>query len=293
MSDYYDLDCNNLDGLIKTFPEGDFASEKYDNINELKSSPEKLLIILSTQRSGSTYLCDLLRQANICNPHEYFQPYQYIQYLAHRWECIEGDKVNINKYIKNLELYRTNSNGVLGINLHGSHLKIFEAFKQKFTNIDNLEIEYIFLRRENEISQAVSYELASQTKQWSSHFTSSLIPTYDFAAILKKLKKIQEQNNLITAYLVRAKIHYTTLTYETLISADTLALKKLGLTLNKINEFKTIKKQSSSINGDWLVRFSNDLYNQATNSDVEHKKDSIKNKIKSVFKNTKIKSQKI
>lgn len=253
--DFHPINLANLEKVIKEIPEGDFVSKNYDNAPDQSTPVKHLLIILSTQRSGSTYLCDLLRQQNICNAHEYFQPYQYLQYLAYRWNCIEGNSINKFKYVSQLVKHRVSSTGVLGINLHGKHLKEFESFKEHFDS--SLEVSYVYLRRQDEISQAVSYEIADQTGKWSNFFTSSHKPDYSFPNILKKLERIRVQNSIILAYLIKEKIKYTLLNYEDIISSDEITINEFKISTSE-NKSTTIKKQSDSINAEWKNRFSID-----------------------------------
>ncbi|MEM5498168.1 Stf0 family sulfotransferase [Paraglaciecola mesophila] len=259
------VNMNKLEQLASDFPTGDFASEHYDN-NPVKTTQVKqLLVILSTQRSGSTYLCDLLRQENICNAHEYFQPYQYLQYLAFRWQCIEDGFINKSKYVAQLIKHRVSDKGILGINLHGSHLDEFEAFKGNFD--DSVDVRYVFLKRNDEIAQAVSYDIADQTGKWSSFFSSLNKPKYNFWLILEKLERIKAQNALILAFLNKSKSKYTLLTYEELVSNNDIVINDLVIPIAK-DDSKTIKKQSTNINDEWIKRFSEDYYNYSFNKKI-------------------------
>lgn len=271
---FHQVNLTNLEKVIQEIPEGDFASKSYDNPTGQSDSLKHLFIILSTQRSGSTYLCDILRQENICNAHEYFQPYQYLQYLAYRWNCIENGLINKSKYISQLVKHRVSSAGVLGVNLHGRHLNEFESFKKYFDS--SLEFSYVFLRRQDEISQAISYEIADQTGKWSNFFSSSHKPIYDFSNILKKLDRIRTQNSIILAYLLKEKIKYTQIYYEDLILHDEITINEFKLSASKYKS-KTIKKQSNSINVEWKERFAIDYYNYEF--DEKNKSRSISKKI--------------
>jgi LPS sulfotransferase NodH len=288
MVDLFPIKIDDVDNLIKELPDSDFASAKYDNQSTTPVAIKKLLVILSTQRSGSTYLCDLLKQANICVAHEYFQPYQYMQILADRWDCIEDGSVNKVKYISQLEKYRTSNTGVLGVNLHGNHIEVFESFKNSLRNFKNLEVSYIFLKREDEIAQAVSYEIASQTGKWSSHFNSDYEAKYNFQSISNKLNRIKNQNTLISAYLYNKGCDFTSLSYEKLSSEKVLVLKKNGIEIRK-NQDKTIQKQSSSINNEWKKQFSLDLINQSKKESVLNQQEvpSLLSRVKSKFSSVK------
>jgi LPS sulfotransferase NodH len=112
-------------------PADDFVSAKYDVMKI--SRLDKVLILLSTPRSGSTLLSDILRSNEVCLPHEYFQPYQYMPILADRWSAIGKDNIlDGRQYIQSLTRCRTFVGGWLGINLHESHIHIYERLRTYF-----------------------------------------------------------------------------------------------------------------------------------------------------------------
>jgi LPS sulfotransferase NodH len=177
-------------------PDADFVSEAFDRT--AASPTRRMIIIFSTPRSGSTFLCQLLHRAGVCTPHEYFQPHDYLPLLAFRWNCVDGGRVAWNRYASALELHRTSELGVLGINLHGSHLRHFERALPHFSA---REVRYVWLQRRDKLRQAVSYGIATQTGEWSSEFKTSSRPTYRFDIFHGRLKAIQRQEALIQAFV--------------------------------------------------------------------------------------------
>ena len=215
------VETENLHEIISKVPGEDFIDIQFDE----KSNAEltDMLVIFSTPRSGSTFLSDLIYKNNICTPHEYFQPFQYMPIMASRWECILEGKLDKSKYLKNLIDFRTSIKGWLGLNLHGEHLQVFSKFEQLLPIVN---FHYVHVIRNDSFSQAISYEIASQTGKWSSHFDSFGEAKYNFSGINGRLKSFGEQNNIIKAFIKYKNINCKTISYEELISQPEKTLKK-------------------------------------------------------------------
>ena len=254
------IDTNQLDSIKDKIPASDFINSQFDLDNESKI--ENLLVILSTQRSGSTMLAGILHKNDICLPHEYMQPYDYLPLLAERWSCIKNGLLDKESFIKNLVRHRTYSNGWLGLNLHGTHLKFFMRMS---AHLPDVNIHYVHLIREDVLSQAVSYEIASQTGQWTSSFEKEKKAVYSFRGIKDKLDSIQAQNILIKSFLKGQEPNCQTIYYEHLVASPGTVLGSMACIGSEENlEYDSaIKKQSTSLNKDWVERFSNEylLYN--------------------------------
>lgn len=241
----------------KAIPPRDFTGADYDRALGLKT--DNLLLILSTPRSGSTFLSDQIYRHGICLPHEYFQPFQYIPILADRWGCIINDMLDNEDYIFSLKKWRTSSAGWLGINLHGEHLPIFKNFEKNFLNIKK---SYIVLKRRDLIAQSVSFEIAMQTERWSSHFKDSNEPIYSFHEIKSRLEAIVYQNIMIDAYINNLGIVANEIYYEDLIKNPIGELAAIFPDFFNCNSevISGLAKQSSGINNDWVERFSNEYF---------------------------------
>ncbi len=248
------LDKNKLQSAFEKVPEEDFVNACYDSGRSHET--QKILVIFSTPRSGSTLFCDYVRQAGLCVPHEYFQSADYMPILGYRWGCIQGEKLNLDQYFESLLRYRTSPTGWLGINVHGSHLNIFMKF---FNRNPNFYYHFIHLERKNTIAQAVSYDKASQTNGWSTYFNKAKPPSYCFNSIIDKLDRIEDQNTAIRCFLTGKK--FFGLFYEDFIFNPSYEIARAGL----IEEPETlsfqpsIKKQNDGINSKWIERFSGDF----------------------------------
>lgn len=248
-----EIDLASIASIAAAIPKEDLVDVQFDV--DCGQAATDVLLVLSTQRSGSTFLADLIRQSKWCLPHEYFQPYQYLPILADRWGCVENGLLDKQAYLENLFRYRTFPNGWLGINLHGVHLPTFTSFGNF---LSNLNPHYVFLRRKDLIAQAVSYEIASQTGKWSSLFDGSGEAKYNFKAIRKRLRFIEEQNAAIDAYLAECGQSHHTIFYEDLIAESEATVRQLAGADIDIPPLQlgAMRKQAGEVNQDWIDRFS-------------------------------------
>ncbi|MEQ9643331.1 MAG: Stf0 family sulfotransferase [Alphaproteobacteria bacterium] len=234
-----------------SIPEYDFVDARYD---QGSSSPTtNLLIIFSTPRSGSTYLCDLLLHNEACIAHEYFQPYHYMKILSERWDAPiqNGD---LSNYVEKLKQYRTFPNGCLGINLHGEHLPVYLRAEKYFAALD---VTYVHVVRRDQIAQAVSFHIAMQTRQWSSRYKSDRDPSYNYHLIRRRLEHISNGNNAISAFLRLRNADAVTIVYEDLIADPAKELARLPLQVSSVSTKKIgLKRQTNQINEQFAKKFS-------------------------------------
>ena len=79
------ISLNEIDLRKSGIPKQDLVDAQFD-LDE-NNLTENILVIFSTPRCGSSYLCNLLRTNSLCIPHEYFQLEQYLPILSKRWGC--------------------------------------------------------------------------------------------------------------------------------------------------------------------------------------------------------------
>jgi LPS sulfotransferase NodH len=248
-----EIDTSQIAEIVGTIPAEDFVHEQFDTA--AVTATTDILFLLSTPRCGSTFLSDLVRLSDLCLPHEYFQPFQYLPMLAARWGCIEDGALNKQKFIEKLLIFRTHPSGWIGVNLHGHHLQAFSCFSGL---LPNLREHYIHLKRRDVIAQAVSYEIASQTGKWSSHFQSSVDTHYSYEGIQKKIQIIEEMNLMIAAYVRQRRVCCITIYYEDLVREPGAALGQI-LAEGSVHlslPASDLDAQSNALNVEWARRFS-------------------------------------
>ncbi|MEZ0053371.1 LPS sulfotransferase NodH [Mycobacterium sp. MAA66] len=240
----------------RLIPAADLIDAQYDTVGDVPTTD--VLVLLSTPRSGSTLLCELLRLNDGCLAHEYFQPFQYMQILAQRWGCVTGGIFNDAAYVRALRKHRTSPNGWLGINVHGSHLKHFARISKHFSDV---RFHYVHLVREDQVAQAVSYEMATQSKQWSSQFEKRSHAQYSFRRILSKLRVIQNQNALIKSYLIACGASSRTISYEDLVGDTEGTLRSFSCIAPDRELILTppLQRQASDRSTRWKERFAADV----------------------------------
>lgn len=253
------LDFDKNSGF--NLPEKDFANEAFDT--DWGVDAKQIFLLFSTPRSGSTAVCDYLYKTTNLVVHEYFQPYQYMPFIASRWGSKHRGYLDPKHYVYSLLKYRVGENGTLGVNLHGSHINVFNYFEKYYFEA-SLPRFALILKRRNKISQAVSYYVASRTKKWSSHFSGDMeIPEYSFSGIKSKLVSILTQELLIERYLADRPIPHQTIFYENISSSygeliDDELQKKIGVQEININVAE-IKKQAGELNKLYSEKFKKDL----------------------------------
>lgn len=138
---------------------------------------KKRYIILSTQRTGSTYLTRRLHnlQDSYGLPAEYFNPRSFkilASRLIRNQESGEGrDKpISLEMYLRAIEKVRTSKDGYFGIKIQPWQLdKVYWNFKQKndfkLKFIENFDY-IILMSRRDKLAQAISCSISELTDQW-------------------------------------------------------------------------------------------------------------------------------
>lgn len=237
----------------REYPSEDFISSKYDK--KSFGDVSKVVIIVSTPRSGSTFLCDSIYSATGAIGHEYFQPHGYLQSLAKRWGCMEGNGVNKPRFVKKLIDNRASS-GVLVVNLHASHLEVFKSFLNYFPSA---KISCVHLIRGDVLSQAVSFYIASKTGAWSTAYDAAYIEetSYSYAGIKEKLDKIQSDNVYASCFLKKTSINHKVVLYEDLKeSAGEVVEYLTGHEFSMKEKSSRIKQQANGLNEYFKKRFA-------------------------------------
>jgi LPS sulfotransferase NodH len=180
-------------------------------------------LVCSTQRSGSTLLCELLRATDVAGaPDEYFerlretglprQPRQYfedplVQDIAKRLPpTVAGPPERPGEFehwFRYVLQRGTTLNGVFGAKMMWNYLDDFKVRMAELPGLTDLSfnerldavfpgLKIIFMRRRDKVAQAVSLWKAIQTQQWRTESESGSEPVeadeapggeYDYRAI--------------------------------------------------------------------------------------------------------------
>ena len=145
--------------------------------------PNLSYAICATQRSGSNFLCDLLKVTRRCgNAHEFFRDWHMASVNRQRGTGGSGPEscANIQAHLAHIMQIGATLNGVFGMKIMGNQTGIL---KEKLNMLPQLSsstlaealnilfpnLWYIHLRRNDKIAQAVSFARARQSNIWAVH----------------------------------------------------------------------------------------------------------------------------
>lgn len=124
--------------------------------------PQKSYAIVTTPRSGSTYLCDLLKSTAIAG-----HPSEHLRLATQ--ELSRYCNFNYLKLLDNLQEYRTTKNSVFGTKLISHFLFELRKTKPDFKVFMQSIDQFILLIRKDKVAQAISLVLAQKTEVWHLH----------------------------------------------------------------------------------------------------------------------------
>ena len=131
-------------------------------IEQETKKPSTAYAILTTPRSGSTYLCELLDSTNIAG-----HPQEHLRLAAQ--ELSLYCNFNYLTLLDNLMAYRTSNNGVFGTKIISHFLFELKQTKPNFKQIFESISKFILLVRKDTVARAVSLVVAQQTEVWHLH----------------------------------------------------------------------------------------------------------------------------
>lgn len=211
------------------------------------TTPVQSYIICCTPRSGSTLLAAGLSATNRAGyPHERFPPQTGLEATAinlDRWitQLPEGIAYDIEadfRYIQNILESDSTDNGVFGVKIHW--FQFSDAAKRlehylKYRDLSHSgtldaalpKLQYIWLRRNDKIDQAISWFKAIMTNRWhqpsgaSGEANQSKLPTpleYNFERIRTYLSALRSQDNAWKYYFRSNNIEPLIVDYDELTS---------------------------------------------------------------------------
>ncbi len=202
--------------------------------------PQKSYAIVTTPRSGSTYLCDLLDSTKIAG-----HPLEHLRLAAQ--ELSRYCNFNYLKLLDNLLEYRITDNGVFGTKFISHFLFEFQQTKPDFRQIFQSIDKFILLVRKDKVAQAVSLVLAQKTNVWhlrnnaknSTNYQSKLetikIDDVLLDEVAQKYDFIKKQEARLKRVLADNQIEPLVIIYEDI-------LEDSQLQINRILDFLAIAK---------------------------------------------------
>jgi LPS sulfotransferase NodH len=151
-----------------------------------RGRPQSSCFICLVNRSGTTYLGELMsRTKKLGYPQEYFnpQPDHAVERLSRRLGTS-----NFHDYVEKLVRRRQTGNGVFATK--ASFLQLAYLYRTGRFHDVFARPQFILVRREDALMQAISWYIAEQTQAWASFQPDRGEPEFDQSAILAKLQHI-------------------------------------------------------------------------------------------------------
>lgn len=229
-----------------------------------------IYIIATTPRTGGHLLCELLSSTAVCG-----RPAEYVLRQAPNiWRNIAGCR-NREEYLAYYLRAGWTQNGTFGTKLTWWQFCEFTAELGKNPKLNDLEraclikeafgrCEYVFLRRHDQIRQAISYFRALQTGAWNSRSAvetkSCIEESFKIEAINQLLAIIRYSESLWFSYLNQLGITYLTMFYEDLIREPRKSVTSILSFLGVDHEWggicrSTLLRQSDSLTDAWVSRY--------------------------------------
>jgi|KBSSwiStaDraftv2_1062776.scaffolds.fasta_scaffold100083_3 LPS sulfotransferase NodH len=231
-------------------PEWDEFGAEYDF--PTFSEQPKIYVIASTPRSGSHYLGHLLQATGLLgSPLEYFHPEKKERLLA------ETQTATLAEAFKELYSHRTSPNGWFGVKAHPwqfvpmmENAEVREALPVKW---------FVCIERRDRVAQAISHEIARQTKSWISFNKTDCVPHFSARDIKRAIAMMESQVIQWREYFQSNEIIPITVYYEDLV-ADPLGeinriLESFGIDRLSRAPAVSIAKQGTQLNDEWRLRY--------------------------------------
>jgi LPS sulfotransferase NodH len=139
----------------------------FTNLSEGEPTPtteiHKTICVISTPRSGSTYLCELLNNTRQFGHIEEWLNNEYF----YAWQQVTGLDFTLEKYLTWV-IEHSSFKGVFGIHWHIA--QIFAMMKDFNFGLNNFKFDHIlYVRRQDKIAQAVSLAKALKSNSFRSY----------------------------------------------------------------------------------------------------------------------------
>ena len=234
------------------------------------NQPTLSYMICATPRSGSTLLCEALRNTGLAgNPDEYFGP-MHIKRWYEKWQPNSKED-----YLQKVIAYGQSENGVWGgkvMRLYWQNLLDFlhnALNSAEMTDIEVLnmcfpDLRFIWITRRDKVRQAISWMKFIQGSAW---YWESETP--------QVIEKLEFNPNVISDFIFQTSVHESAwleffrrmglqpyiVVYEDFVDAyeDTAKgiLQYLGVSYpeNLVFNQRRIKKQADALTDEWVLKY--------------------------------------
>lgn len=244
-------------GGVGPQPMWDQLGDEYDF--PLFIGKPRLFIVATTPRSGSHFLCHNFRRTGVFGcPLEYFAEGRFKDWAKKSSSNLPHETLSF------IMSKRTSMNGLFGVKCHWPQFINFNH--DLISDYLNLSTPFIRISRNDIVSQAVSWNIAEQTKSWISFQIPTREPRYCFEGILNAYQSIQNEKKSWSSYFLANRNPVLELIYEEFVGDIGAAFKSvsefLDVSLPRDFDHKfhlTPKCQRTELNKYFCDRFRNDL----------------------------------
>ncbi|MEJ6403068.1 Stf0 family sulfotransferase [Yoonia sp. 2307UL14-13] len=241
--------------------------------------PERGYLICTMPRSGSTLLCDLLKQTKTAGkPDSFFRPQSMADFAA-RWDVPAQTLETFDHSYLGTALDRgTAGTGCFGMrimwnNIPGLITRLDQLFPQTTTDQGRLQtafgpLQFIHLFRRDKVAEAVSYAIAEQSGLWHRNADGTELervappaePVYDAAHIHRTYRIVTEGGEAWLRWFETHQITPFALAYEDLACDPVRQLHRvlqfLGRDPSKADGVVPgTARLADGRNAEWVARF--------------------------------------
>jgi trehalose 2-sulfotransferase len=255
----------------------------------MKSTQLQAYLVCATPRSGSTLLCEMLRETGRAGrplehfevlrhsslprqPREYFQDlrsHRFLRLLAPTQPGTRSSERPEQWWARILREGRSD-NGVWAGKMMWGHVDDFLTRARELPGLADADLrtalrtllddpQFVFMTRRDKVQQAVSLWRAVQTQSWRSREASGDdSPVYDFEGIDHLVEQLRSQERAWRDWFGGADVHPIDVTYEQLDASpgDTVSrvLDALGL-LGPGVDVPRLSRQRDELSSRWIERY--------------------------------------
>jgi LPS sulfotransferase NodH len=214
----------------------------------------RYIFVCFTNRCGSNFFCDALASGQSFNlAGEFFNGDTMREVSA-----AEG-LTNISDYLKFLTVQEA-VNNVLVSKITLMHLMVLYEFNMLPYFVQNAS--FVFIQRQDLLAQAISMQIAEQTKAWTSQQNAVISDEQlhmSLPDIAMTLDDFAFQNYLWSKFFAHNNLKWSPVTYEALVQAPVSVLSGVSNLLEmpiKFDEQKLVlKSQSRAVNERWRAEY--------------------------------------
>jgi trehalose 2-sulfotransferase len=259
----------------------------------MKSRPVRAYLVCATPRSGSTLLCEMLRETGHAGqPLEHFEVLRHSSLPRQPREYFEGvtsprllgllaptergtpSVESPCEWWERILAEGRSDNGVWAGKLMWGHTEDFLARARELPGLAKADLptalwalldepRFVFVTRGSKVEQAVSLWRAVQTRSWrSGEAGSDHSPVYDFEGIDHLLHLLESEERSWREWFIDAGVQPVHVTYEQLDASpgETVSrvLQALGLPAHGV-DVPRLARQRDELSSAWIERYRDEL----------------------------------